>query len=171
MTPSSAQGAGAAPLMGTAGVTDLFFPAIDEEEEERAADAPAAADGRAPEQRLCARPAAGGESKEEPHSEDAAPAKEACASHPRPEGCGSRGTACAMEAQTPPAAEVTPTGDDDGSAGAGVDSVMTGESEEVSTAGNALAIVVSPELATRHSLCTLTFLILCPVTVKSCCHA
>ena len=143
MTPSSAQGAGAAPLMGTAGVTDLFFPAIDEEEEERAADAPAAADGRAPEQRLCARPAAGGESKEEPHSEDAAPAKEACASHSEPEGCSSGGIPAAMEVHTPPAAKTTPTGNGGDSAAADVESMVGGGSKEISPAGGALAIVVS----------------------------
>ena len=140
MTPSSAQGAGAAPLMGTAGVTDLFFPAIDEEEEE----VRAAANGRAPQQRLPPRPAAGTERKEDPCSAGAGLAEEACGSIPRPEGCGSGGTACAVEAQTPPAAEVTPTGDGGDSAAAGANSMIIGEGEEASPAGGTLAIVVRP---------------------------
>ena len=151
MTPSSAQGAGAAPLMGTAGITDLFFPTIDENEEEPAADATAAVDDSAPEQRLCARPAADRESEEDQCSADAGSAREARGSIPGPEGCSSKGTACAMEAQTPPAAEVTPTGDGGDSAGAELDSVMSGESREIRPVEGALAIVVSPGLPTLYA--------------------
>ena len=133
--------------MGTAGVTDLFFPAIDEEEME----VRAAADGRAPQQRLPPRPAAGRERKESQRLAEAGPAEESHASVPGPEGCYSGGTACAMEAQTPPAAEVAPTGD-----GGDSDSVMAGEGEEVSPAGGALAIVVSPGLPTVYAALALS---------------
>ena len=147
MTPSSAQGAGAAPLMGTAGVTSLFFPAI-EEEEGCAVDKSAAAGSHAPEQHLQARPAAGRGGREDQCLAEADPAKQARASTPVPEGCSSEGGACAMEAQTPPAAETAPTGDGGDAAAAGVDSIMAGGSEERLPAGDALAIVVSPGLPT-----------------------
>ena len=149
MTPSSTQGAGAAPLMGTAGVTGLFFPAI-EETEERAADAPAAADRRAPEQRLWTRPGGAGVHKENQCLTDASPAEEAHANDPGPKGCSGEGAACAVEAQTPPTAEAAPPGDGGALAAAGVDSMVAGESEERSPAGGALAIVVSLQLTTRH---------------------
>ena len=149
MTPSSAQGAGAAPLMGTAGIRNLFFPAI-EEGEGRAADAPAAADDRRAEQCLQAKLAAVGACGEDQCSADAGLAEEAHANIPGPEGRDSKDTACAVEAQTPLAADATPTGYGSASAEADVDSMMACDSAELSPAGDALAMVVSPGLATCH---------------------